>query len=138
MFALTIKGGLAQSLAPDVCKTPAPPAAPVPMPYVNMFQLNQADPSSASQKVFFDGAPAVNVQTEVPMSQGDEAGVAGGVISSQNMGPGTISPSSGSQKVFVEGKQAVPMGANTFHNGKASFNTTGMCPMAQQSKVMVN
>jgi uncharacterized Zn-binding protein involved in type VI secretion len=138
MFALTIKGGMAQSLAPDVCKTPTPPAGPVPIPYVNMFQFNQADPSSASQKVFFDGAPVVNVQTEVPMSNGDEPGTAGGVVSSQFIGPGTISPASGSLKVFVEGKPAVAMGAMTFHNGKSSFNTTGLCPLAAQVKVMVS
>ncbi|MDR2140830.1 MAG: DUF4150 domain-containing protein [Deltaproteobacteria bacterium] len=138
MFALTTKGGLAQSLAPDVCKTPAPPAAPVPLPYVNMFQLNQTDPSSASQKVIIDGAQALNTQSEVPMSMGDEPGTVGGIISNQFIGPGTISPASGSLKVFIEGKQAVAMGAMTFHNGKSSFNTTGLCPLAAQAKVMVS
>ncbi|MDR2141041.1 MAG: DUF4150 domain-containing protein [Deltaproteobacteria bacterium] len=137
MFGLTVKGGMAQSLAPDVCNTPAPPAGPVPIPYVNMFQLSQTDPSTASQKVFFDGAQVVNVQSEVPLSQGDEPGTAGGIISGKFIGPGTISPASGSQKVLIEGKQAVAMGAMTFHNGKAAFNTTGICPLAAQAKVMV-
>jgi hypothetical protein len=102
-----------------------------------MFQFNQANPSSASQKVFFDGAMGVTTQTKILMSQGDEAGVAGGVVSSRFIGPGSISPASGSTKVFLEGKQAVPMGCMTFHNGDASFNTMGQCPMAAQSKVMV-
>jgi hypothetical protein len=136
MFALTIKGGMAQSCAPDVCKVPSP-TGPLPTPLVNIFQFNQANPSSASQKVFFDGAMAVTIQTKILMSQGDEAGTAGGMISNRFIGPGSISPASGSTKVFLEGKMAVPMGCMTFHNGDACFNTTGQCPMAAQAKVMV-
>jgi hypothetical protein len=136
MFALTLKGGLAQSLAPDVCKIPSP-AGPIPTPLVNLFQLNQANPSSACQKIFIDGAMALNVQSKILMSQGDEAGTAGGVISSRFMGPGYFSPASGCPKVMFEGKLAVAMGAMTFHNGDASFNTTGQCPLAAQTKVMV-
>ena len=40
MFALTLQGGTCMSTPPDVCKTPAPPGAPVPIPYVNIFQCN--------------------------------------------------------------------------------------------------
>jgi hypothetical protein len=137
MFALTVKGGLAQFLVPDVCQVPSP-VGPVPMPLANLFQLNQANPSTANQKVFIDGAQALNVQSKVPMSQGDEAGTAGGVMSGQFMGPGTFSPATASFKVFFEGKNAVAMGAMTFHNGDAVFNTTGMCSVAAQAKVMVN
>jgi hypothetical protein len=103
-----------------------------------MFQCNMANPSSASQKIFIDGAMALNVQSKFPMSQGDEAGTAGGIISNRFIGPGSFSPASGSTKVFFEGKQAVAMGAMTFHNGDASFNTTGQCAMAAQTKVMVS
>ncbi|MDR1578202.1 MAG: DUF4150 domain-containing protein [Deltaproteobacteria bacterium] len=137
MFALTLKGGLAQSQAPDVCKIPTP-TGPTPTPFVNIFQLNQVQPNTASQKVLFDGSQALNVQSETPMSQGDEAGVGGGVVSNKFIGPGTISPASGSMKVFLEGKAAVAMGAMTFHNGKSCFNTTGMCPLAAQAKVQVS
>jgi hypothetical protein len=136
MLALTVKGGLAQSLAPDVCKVPTP-TGPIPTPLVNLFQLNTANPSSASQKVFIDGAMALTAQSKFPMSQGDEVGTAGGVVSNRFIGPGSFSPAAGSTKVMFEGKQAVSMGAMTFHNGDASFNTTGQCPMGAQTKVMV-
>ncbi|MDR1395615.1 MAG: DUF4150 domain-containing protein [Deltaproteobacteria bacterium] len=137
MFGLTVQGGLASFLAPDVCKVPAPPAGPVPVPLLNLFQLNMADTSTASQKVFFQGAQALNIQSKVPVSQGDEAGVAGGVVSGKFIGPGTFNQASGSFKVFLEGKKAVSMMAMTNHNGDSSFNTTGMCPMGAQTKVMV-
>jgi uncharacterized Zn-binding protein involved in type VI secretion len=138
MFALTIKGGTANSLAPDVCKVPAPPAGPVPTPLVNMFQLNMANPGTVSTKVMMDGALALNAQSKVPISSGDEAGVAGGVVSNVFIQTGSFSPASASMKVMVQGKPAVAMGAQTFHNGDASFNTMGMCPMGQNTKVIVN
>ncbi|MDR2405156.1 MAG: DUF4150 domain-containing protein [Deltaproteobacteria bacterium] len=137
MFALTLKGGMAQSTAPDVCKVPAPPAGPIPTPFVNIFQLNMANPSTASQKIFFDGAPALNAQTKFLLSSGDEAGVAGGVVSNRFIGPGSFSPATASKVVTLEGKPAIAMGAMTFHNGDASFNTMGTCPMGQNTKVMV-
>ena len=137
MFALRFKGGMAQSTVPDVCKVPAPPAGPAPTPFVNMFQLNMADPSTASQKVMMDGTPALNAQTKFLLSSGDEAGVAGGVVSNRFIGPCSFSPANGSLKVMLEGKPATGMGAMTFHNGDASFNTTGSCPMGQNTKVMV-
>jgi hypothetical protein len=138
MFALTLKEGMAQSTAPDVCKVPTPPAGPVPTPFVNIFQTNQADPSTCTQKVQISGAQGFNVQTKIPMSAGDEPGVAGGVISNRFIGPCWFSPVSGSFKVMLEGKPALSMGAQTFHNGDASFNTMGICAMPTQPKVMVN
>ena len=137
MFALTIKGGLASSGPPDVCLVPAPPLAPIPTPLVNMFQLNMADPSSACQKVFIDGAPPVHLQTKFPHSNGDEPGVSGGVVSGRFIGPGWFSPGAACQNVLLENKPAVAMGAQTLHNGDAAFNTTGVCPMGAQTKVMV-
>jgi uncharacterized Zn-binding protein involved in type VI secretion len=137
MFALTLKGGTAQSTAPDVCKVPTPPAGPNPTPFVNMFQLDQANPETASQKVMMDGSPALTSQTKFLMSSGDEAGVAGGVVSNVFIGPCSFSPATASVKVMIEGKPAIAQGAMTFHNGDASFNTTGMCPMGENTKVMV-
>jgi hypothetical protein len=96
-----------------------------------------ANPSTASQKVFIDGAMALNAQSKFPLSSGDEAGVAGGVVSNVFIGPCSFSPASGSKKVMIENKPAVAMGAMTFHNGDASFNTNGQCPLAAQAKVMV-
>ncbi|MDR1607252.1 MAG: DUF4150 domain-containing protein [Deltaproteobacteria bacterium] len=137
MFALTLKGGVAQSLAPDVCQTPSP-TGPIPTPYVNIFQLNQVNPSQAAQKVFFDGTQALNARSETPISKGDEAGVNGGVISRKFIGPGGFNPGAGSQVVFLEGKPAIAMSQGTLHNGQSNFNATGFCPLAAQAKVMVS
>jgi uncharacterized Zn-binding protein involved in type VI secretion len=90
------------------------------------------DPSTACSKVFIAGAPALNVKSQTFLSNGDEAGVAGGVVSGKFIGPGEFI--SGSQKVQLEGKAAVSQGAQTKHN---DGNTMGMCSLAGQSKVMV-
>lgn len=132
MFGLTLQGGMCMSTPPDTCKTPAPPAAPVPMPYVNIFQCNMVTPSTASSKVKICGAKALTIKSKTSMSNGDEPGVAGGVSSNKFIGPGEFTK--GSSKVKIEGKAAVSMGAPTKHN---DGNTTGMCSMAAQSKVMI-
>jgi hypothetical protein len=132
MFALTLKGGTAMSTVPDVCNTPAPPGGQVPIPYVNVFQGNMADPSSACQKVLIDGAPALHEKSKTLISNGDEAGTAGGVSSGKFIGQGEFIM--GSQKVKFENKNAVSQGVQTKHN---NGNTVGICSMAGQSKVMV-
>jgi hypothetical protein len=63
---------------PDVCKTPAPPAPFVPIPYPNIGQCSQAKGSTTGKKVKLDGGKAVVQGTEISMSSGDEAGTAGG------------------------------------------------------------
>ncbi|MCP4709352.1 MAG: DUF4150 domain-containing protein [Planctomycetes bacterium] len=65
---------------PDVCNTPAPPSSPVPIPYPNVAQLNQAtgitDESDKELKV--GGDYVLLLDSEVSTSVGDEAGSAGG------------------------------------------------------------
>ena len=72
---------------PDTCKTPAPPAPPVPTPYPNMGMLMQATPPTCSKKVKVIAMPVVLLGTKIPMSSGDDAGVAGGVVSGTIKGP---------------------------------------------------
>ena len=131
MFALTLQGGTCMSTLPDVCKTPTP-AGPTPIPYVNIFQCNMVTPNTACSKVFIAGAPALHVKSQAAISNGDEAGNAGGVVSSKFIGKGEFIK--GSVKVTLEGKAAVSQGATTKHN---DGNTTGMCSMAAQSKVQI-
>lgn len=132
MFALTLQGGQCVSSAPDVCQTPAAAGAPVPVPYVNIFQCSMIMPATACTKVFIAGAPALNVGSQSCISNGDEAGVQGGVVSGRFIGPGAFVQ--GSLKVQLQGKPAVSQGATTKHNGG---NTLGQCVMAGQSKVEV-
>ncbi|WP_297669667.1 DUF4150 domain-containing protein [uncultured Desulfovibrio sp.] len=129
MFALTLQGGMCMSTPPDVCKTPAPTGT-VPVPYVNIFQCSMVTPNTACSKVFISGSPALHVKSSTAISNGDEAGTMGGVVSSKFIGKGEFIK--GSMKVTLEGKAAVSQGATTKHN---NGNTTGMNSMAAQAKV---
>ena len=70
---------------PDVCKTPAPPGPPVPMPYPNVAQLDQANGvTDESNKELLVGPSSLHVlllDSEITTSTGDEAGSVGGVTS---------------------------------------------------------
>lgn len=83
MFANTQLGGMDIGL-PDVCNTPTP-AGPVPVPYPNFA----AGPTAvaAVYHVLFSCAPAHNLGTCIPMTNGDNAGVNMGVASGVVMGP---------------------------------------------------
>lgn len=110
MYAVTVEAG--QCLSPDdVCKTPAP-GGPVPIPYPNVGLAPMA--SQASTKVFVRGVPALNKASRMPMSSGDEPGIAGGVISSRQMGAVTFAQ--GSTLVRIQGHPAVRLGDATRHN----------------------
>ena len=69
---------------PDVCLTPTP-AGPVPIPYPNLATGPMGVP--AAYTVMFMCTPAHNMGTVVPMTNGDNAGVATGVASGIVMGP---------------------------------------------------
>jgi carboxyl-terminal processing protease len=85
---------------PDVCLTPAPPAPPIPVPYPNMALNAQAVPFAITVKV--SGVNALNMGSMVPLTTGDEGGVAHATIK----GPGRYTI--GNMVVHVE---ALP-GAN--------------------------
>lgn len=85
MFANTQMGGMNFGM-PDVCLTPAPPApAPVPIPYPNIA----LGPTGvgAAYNVLLGATPAHNMMTTIPLSNGDNAGLATGVASGTVMGP---------------------------------------------------
>lgn len=70
---------------PDVCKTPAPPAPFVPIPYPNIAK--SSDTAKGTKKVKCDGNPTCVKDSNFSMSTGDEAGSAGGgMISSKIKG----------------------------------------------------
>ena len=83
MFAATQMGGVDAGF-PDVCLTPTP-AGPVPIPYPNIATGMMGVP--AAYNCIMCGAPAHNMLTTVPLSNGDNAGVAMGVASGVVMGP---------------------------------------------------
>ena len=129
----TKAGGMCMG-APDVCKTPAPPSpSPVPVPYPNMGQLMQANDTST--KVKFVNKEVVTVKSKIPMSQGDEAGVAGGLVSGKNMDE--VAFKKGSSKVKIEGQDCVHFTSVTSHNGSNANAPAGPQLVPSQAKVLV-
>jgi hypothetical protein len=85
---------------PDVCKTPAPPGPPVPIPYPNIAQLDQATGiTDSGNKELLVGPASLHVlliDSEIATSTGDEAGSVGGVRSGTIKGKCRITQASSS------------------------------------------
>ena len=99
---------------PDVCKTPAPPAPFVPVPYPNIGR--SPDTSDGPTTVMLEGKMPMAKGAKYSRSQGDEAGTIGGMISSVNMGECEYMMYSFDVK--FEGKNACRLGDPFFHNKK--------------------
>ena len=102
---------------PDVCKTPSP-AGPIPIPYPNVGK--SADASGGPTSVKVDGQMPMVKGAKYAMTSGDEAGSAGGVVSSKFKGDAEYMLYSFDVK--IEGKNACRLGDPLFHNSK---NTMG-------------
>ena len=129
MFAVTKQAGQCMAM-PDVCNTPIPPAGPVPLPYPNIAMPMMGNP--ATTKVMISGMPALTKSSKITMSNGNQAGVNGGVVSGKIMGPAEFIM--GSMKVKLEGNPAVRMGDTTKQN---DGNAVGAVLVPSQVKVMI-
>lgn len=114
---------------PDVCLTPTP-AGPVPVPYPNIATGSMGVPPVAN--VLFGGTPAHNMSTVVPMTNGDNAGVATGVASGSVMGPSRHL--TGSFTTLVGGMPATRMTSMSLQN---STNCPGARIAPSQTKVLI-
>ena len=128
MFANCQMGGMALGF-PDVCKTPVGPV-PVPIPYPNIGMGPMGVPPVPN--VLFGGAPAHNMMAEIPLTQGDDAGVEGGLISSMIMGPSRCLD--GANTVLVGGAPATRLTSPTLQNG---INAPGVCLVPAQVSVLL-
>jgi hypothetical protein len=133
MFPASTMGGGNAFAFPDTCKTPSP-AGPVPIPYPNIATLNMANAATCTMKVKIMNSAAITKSSIVPLTSGDEAGVAGGVISGQNMGQCAFKM--GVSKVKLEGNEAVNMLKPTGQNG-SNANAVGMIVAPSQTKVII-
>jgi len=116
---------------PDVCLTPAPPApAPVPIPYPSVAAGPMAIPNCPT--ILFMGAPAHNLATTIPMTNGDNVGVATGVASGTVMGPSRHL--TGSFTVLLMGMPASRMTSVSLQN---STNCPGVRLVPSQFKVLM-
>jgi carboxyl-terminal processing protease len=97
---------------PDVCKTPAPPAPFVPVPYPDMGMNMQAAPFSPFVQVGF--VPATNMGSLKTMTSGDEAGSMGGLVTGMIKGPGKTTV--GNPIVLVTGLPAESLANPTSGN----------------------
>jgi hypothetical protein len=135
MPASTNGGGSCAIPGPlDFCKTPSP-AGPVPMPYPNFAMPMQASGGTCSSKVKICGKKTLVKGSEIPMSTGDEGGVAGGVVS--NMFKGSVTYKKGSGKVKAEGKEVCFHGSLTGQNGNNANVPAGAQVAPSQAKVTV-
>ena len=130
--ATTMAGGMCMG-TPDVCKVPAPPAPPIPTPFPNIGQCPMA--TGTTTKVMIMNMPALTEASKIALSSGDEAGVAGGVVSGMNMGQVVFRTMS--SKVSFEGKKAVMLTGTTAHNGSNANMPAGTCVAPSQAVVLV-
>ena len=128
MFANCQLGGTDIAF-PDVCLTPSP-AGPVPIPYPNVAMGLMAVPNVPT--ILFSGAPAHNLGTTVPMTNGDNAGIATGVASGTVMGPSRHL--TGSFSVLLKGMPASRMTSMSLQN---STNAPGCRLVPSQVKILM-
>lgn len=69
---------------PDICKTAAPPAPPIPIPYPNIAK--SSDTSKGTRTVKCDGNPTCVKDSNFIISTGDEPGTLLGIISNKVKG----------------------------------------------------
>ena len=105
-------GGMSM-VFPDVCKTPTP-AGPVPIPYPNIGKAS--DTSGGPTTVKTDGEMPMAKGAKYSMTTGDEAGSAGGVMSSSTKGEAEFMLYSFDVK--FEGNNVCRLGDPMFHNKK--------------------
>lgn len=135
IFGIATKQSGTSMATPDVCKTPAPPAGPIPIPYPNIAQINQANAGTCTSKVKIDNKAVLTMKSEIPMSSGDEAGAAGGVVSSKIKGEAV--PKKGSAKVKFEGSPVIFQTCPFGHNGKNANMPAGTHVAPSQMKITV-
>ncbi|CAN7215789.1 DUF4150 domain-containing protein [Variovorax sp. LjRoot290] len=128
MFANTQMGGQDTGF-PDVCLTPTP-GGPVPTPYPNIATRPMA--VNAVYTVLLSNAPAHNLGTTIPMTNGDNAGVATGVASGTVMGPARNL--TGAFTVLIGGKPATRLSSVALQN---STNCPGVSIAPSQVKVLL-
>lgn len=134
MFPAATKAGGDALGFPDTCKVPAPPAPPVPTPFPNIAMLNQANGATCALMVKIMNQPAVHKGTMIPRTSGDEAGVAGGMVSGMNMGPAAFKM--GVATVKIAGNDAINQMKQLGQNG-SSANVMGVLLSPSQTKVII-
>ncbi len=127
MFANTQMMGMDLAF-PDVCLTPMPAPTPIPYPNIAMAPMGLG----AAYNVLWGCAPTHNMGTTIPMTNGDNAGVAMGVASGMVMGPSRHLTAAFT--VLVGGLPVTRLTSMSLQN---STNAPGMRIVPSQIKVLV-
>ena len=114
---------------PDVCVTPTAVGS-VPIPYPNIAMGPMGVP--AAYNVLYMCAPAHNMTTTIPLSNGDNPGIATGVASAMVMGP--TRHVTAAFTVLVLGAPVTRMTSVAIQN---STNCPGARIVPSQAKVLV-
>ena len=129
MFA-NVNLGVMNFAFPDVCNVPMP--APVPTPLVNIALSLTHIPSQF--KVIIGGGLAENLLTAGTISNGDQAGLAMGLVSGMIMGPDR--PITCSVKVFYGAIPATRLTSMQTQNGMLP-NAVGLSLTPAQFRVLL-
>ena len=113
--------GISTATIPDVCKTPSP-GGPIPIPYPNIAQSITL--SDGTTTVKGDKAMAANKGSKFALSNGDNAGVVGGIKSSTFMKEATWILYSFDVK--MDGKNACRFTDPMYHNSENTVNLAGI------------
>jgi hypothetical protein len=114
--------GISTATLPDVCKTPSP-GGPVPVPYPNISQSISLAKGTTTVKA--DGGMMIAIKgSEFSLSNGDNAGVAGGVKSSTFMKESTWILYSFDVK--IDGKNACRLTDKKFQNHENTVDLAGL------------
>lgn len=111
----TAGGGISMCF-PDICKTPAPPAPLVPMPYPNP-NLGNATNKAAAEKTKLAKKSMVTKSSGMSRTSGDSAGTLKGMMAPVNSGK--VRYKSASSTVKVQGTRSKMANA---HQQLMSFN----------------
>lgn len=132
MFMLTMGAGVNMGF-PDVCLTPAGTSiVPVPYPNINM----SATTAPAAYNILVDCMPAINLLSMGLMSNGDEAGAAGGGVVSHLI-DGPTKYVTGCTTILVDGAPAQRLTSTTGQNCMGMTpNAIGSCLAPSQVTVL--
>lgn len=131
MFASTKAGGTCFAF-PDTCNTPSPSGV-TPITYPNIAECSMA--TGTSETVKMGNMATVHKGSSISSSNGDEAGVSGGVTSGVNMSKCAFKV--GVSNIQIEGNDAIDHLQMTGQNGSSS-NAVGAQVAPSQTTVMMN
>jgi hypothetical protein len=135
MFPASTKGGGTAFAMPDVCKVPAPPAPFIPTPFPNTAQCADASGSSCTSNVKICNKAVLHINSEIPMTHGDEPGTLKGMISATTGDKAVYKM--GVDKVKVEGNAIVTHLKMTAHNGSNANMPAGSQVAPGQTTVII-